>query len=47
MAGHDRRKALVLERWARDRYRLGPDAGPRARRRSPRPPAGPTRWHGS
>ncbi|WP_440572511.1 class III lanthionine synthetase LanKC [Streptomyces sp. KR2] len=33
MAGHDRRKALVLERWARDRYRLGPDAGP------PRPAA--------
>ncbi|MGG7613988.1 protein kinase domain-containing protein, partial [Streptomyces sp. ZG43] len=28
MAGHDRRKALVLERWARDRYRLGPDTGP-------------------
>ncbi|WP_069812901.1 class III lanthionine synthetase LanKC [Streptomyces sp. TP-A0874] len=28
MAGHDRRKALVLERWARDRYRLAPDAGP-------------------
>ncbi|MFH8471680.1 class III lanthionine synthetase LanKC [Streptomyces sp. NPDC018000] len=30
---HDRGKALTLERWARDRYRLGPDAGP------PRPAA--------
>lgn len=28
MTGHDRRKALTIERWARDRYRLGPDAGP-------------------
>ncbi|TXS75046.1 class III lanthionine synthetase LanKC [Streptomyces sp. sk2.1] len=28
VAEHDRGKALSLERWARDRYRLGPDAGP-------------------
>ncbi|NBM16159.1 class III lanthionine synthetase LanKC [Streptomyces sp. GC420] len=28
MAGHDRRKAVRIERWARDRYGLGPDAGP-------------------
>ncbi|MFF9318717.1 class III lanthionine synthetase LanKC [Streptomyces sp. NPDC014735] len=25
---HDRGKALTIERWARARYRLGPDAGP-------------------
>ncbi|MFH8515196.1 class III lanthionine synthetase LanKC [Streptomyces gelaticus] len=28
VADHDRGKALTLERWARARYRLGPDAGP-------------------
>lgn len=28
MAARDRRKALSLERWARDRFGLGPDAGP-------------------
>jgi hypothetical protein len=29
MAGHDRAKALTLERWARRRYGLAADAGPR------------------
>ncbi|MFE9699564.1 class III lanthionine synthetase LanKC [Streptomyces sp. NPDC006270] len=29
MAGHDRAKALTLERWARLRYGLASDAGPR------------------
>ncbi|MFE7618463.1 class III lanthionine synthetase LanKC [Streptomyces sp. NPDC057496] len=33
VAEHDRGKILTLERWARERYRLGPDAGP------PRPAA--------
>ncbi|WP_335936715.1 class III lanthionine synthetase LanKC [Streptomyces sp. PTD5-9] len=33
VSDHDRGKALSLERWARARYRLGPDAGP------PRPAA--------
>ncbi|MGC4910210.1 class III lanthionine synthetase LanKC [Streptomyces cyaneofuscatus] len=33
MAGHDRAKALTLERWARQRYGLSSDAGP------PRPAA--------
>ncbi|MYT89997.1 serine/threonine protein kinase [Streptomyces sp. SID8359] len=28
MAGHDRAKAVTLERWARRRYRLAADAGP-------------------
>ncbi|MFG3539680.1 class III lanthionine synthetase LanKC [Streptomyces clavifer] len=28
MAGHDRAKAVTLERWARTRYGLTPDAGP-------------------
>ncbi|MEU3267350.1 class III lanthionine synthetase LanKC [Streptomyces bacillaris] len=28
MAGHDRAKAVTLERWARRRYRLRADAGP-------------------
>ncbi|MFB7916697.1 class III lanthionine synthetase LanKC [Streptomyces sp. NPDC056061] len=28
MSDHDRGKALTIERWARTRYRLGPDAGP-------------------